>query len=384
MSDPTVVAGAVSSNIYTSNEKPIDMYSKMFENYPELTPLVSILTKVGDNSTSQSTVYWTEQEELPTKVTVSTLAASGATEIIVPNYAYLRKNDLLFNPDTFELIRVTATPTTSTVAVTKGVGATADYAVDAGQELEILLPAYEENYDETNPRAAVNTEFYNYTAEIVEFVQTSNRVQHEATHFSGPGGKRLENQQKMFRAFRIKAEKALLFSYRADFAGTTNNIKTMGGIVEKLHNGTNYWNVNGLLTESALDDYLVQLYESMPDREKLTLVCSPKLHKIICAIAKPHIEVSPNSTEYGMKLMRYVGSIEVDLVRHPLLVGPTMSGWGLFLDFNFIKLIYQQRPQLHLDTYIKRAGYIEDKYEAMMTMLMSVEKRHGFITGVTG
>ena len=384
----TVVETGLSTNIWATNEKPVDMFSSMFENFPSLTPLIAILTKLSSFDVGNSRIDWTEQEETPTRVISTALATSGAATLTIADFAYLRNHDFLWNPRTREVVKVQDTSLDSSVSVIRGWGDTDGTAVVAGDYWEIMSPSYHEGYDEANPRSPVNTNFYNYTAEIAHFVRTSNRVMNEKSWFAGKGGKRMENHTKMFREFKIKLEKALLFSYRADTVSTqssytSNYIKTMGGLVEKLSNGANYLDVNGALTESILDDWLTDIYTGMPDTGGLTAFCAPKVYKIINQIAKPLIRISPNSKKYGLQLKQYQGAITLDLIPHPLLQG-AMSGWMFALDLDHIKLAYQQRPQLDLDVYVKRAGFIEDKYSAMVSILAANEKRHGMAVGIQG
>ena len=378
-------------NIFSTNEKPVDMHSKMFENFPELTPITSILTKLDSREAFNSRVDWTEQEEMPHRVVVTAAAASGANTITLgDHFTYVRNHDLLWNPKTFELIKVEGFLTIdNSVDVVKGWGGTTATAIDAGDVLEIISSSYYEASEEAYPRSPVNTNFHNFTAEIVEFVRTSDRVQAEKTWFSGKGGKRLENQQKMFRAFRIKLEKALMFSYRSDVASTesgftSQQIKTMGGFVEKLRDGTNYLDVNGVLTETILDDWLTDVYTEFPDSTSLIAFCAPHVYKTINHIAKPLIRLSPNSKTYGIQLQQYMGAINLDLVPHPLLAGPTMKGWMFILDLSHVKLVYQERPRLELDVAMKRYNYIEDKYKAMVSIIIANERRHGMAVNILG
>lgn len=380
---PTVtVTSTLLSSGYATNEKPIDMHTKMFENYPELTPLTAILTRLSSRETSQSRVDWTEQEEMPTRVVVTADASAGAATLTIgDHFTYLRNHDFLYNPSTFEVIKIDAyTVLDSTVDVIRGWGSTDGAAITAGTILEVHSASYTESSEEAWPRQVVNTNFYNFTAEIVESVRTSRRVMNEATWFAGKGGKRLENQQKMWRLFKLKFEKSLLFSHRADLA----DVKTMGGIVEKLRNGSNYLDVNGILTETILDDWLTDLYAEFPDAGMLTAVVSPRVYNAINHIAKPLIRLSPNSKEYGMQLKQYEGAVKLDLIPHPLLNHPTTRGWMFVLDMSQMKLVYQQKTILELDVAPKRNKYIEDQYYTLATMIIANERRHGMAVNIQG
>lgn len=389
--DTTVNAQSLSTNAYGANEQPIDMFSKMFKNFPAANPLLAILTRLSTDELANSRIDWTEQEELPTRIIVTAAATAGETGLtIADHYTYLRNHDFLWNARTFELIKVEAfTTIDSSVPTIRGWGTSDAAAIIAGDELELVTSSWYEASEEATPRQPVNTGFHNFTAEIHEFVRTSDRVMNERTYFAGKGGKRLENQTKMLKAFKRKLENAIMFSYRADTASTESGktsqfIKTMAGLIEKLKDGTNFMDVNGVLTESILDDYLTDFYAHMPDTESMACVCSPYLYTIINRMAKPLIRISPNSKRYGLQLKQYEGSIKLDLIPHPALIGKTMKGWMFLLDFDRIKLMYQQRPILELDVAERRNNYVEDKYSAMITLLLANEKAHGFVVGAKG
>ncbi len=386
---PTVVGQAWSSNIYATNEKPVEMFKPMTNSYAALTPLTVILTRLATGMTANSQIDWVERNELPTQVRVTAAAASGASTLtIADHYTYIKNHDFLYNPKTFELIKVEGYSTEdSSVDVVKGWGTTTATAVESGQLLDLISSSYYEGSEEQHPRQALNTRFFNYTSEIKDSTRHSRRTMHEKTEFGGKGTKRDEDNQKMIRAWRIKFEKALFMSYRSDTVSTESGytsqyIKTMGGLIERLYNGSNYNNFGGPLTETALENWLTSVYEGMPDTNSLLCVCSPKVYQRINQLVKPLIRLSPNSKRYGMNLKQYDGALTMDLVRHPLFTG-NKSGWMFLLDLSHIKLIYQEKPVLERDVAMKRYNYVEDQMYALVTMMLSVEERHAFADGIT-
>lgn len=388
----TVISTGLSTNSYATNEKTVQMYKTMFRSYSNLTPFTYILSKLGTDTTMGDRVDWTEDNELPTTIRVTETAAAGATQITVADhYTYLRNHDMLWNPTTFELIKVgnsTAEDAAdSTIEVIKGWASTTAAVIVSGQELEIISPAYYESSEETHPRSPVKTNFYNFTQEIKDSIRTSDRNMEQETHFTGKGGIRRDNQKAMTRTWRIKLEKALMFSYRADAASTESGktsqyIKTMGGLVEKLYNGPNYFPVGGPLTETALDDWLTQIYEGAPDTTSLLMLCAPRVYTRINQMVKPLIRLSPNAKRYGMNLKNYDGPVSLDIVRHPLLKGD-MRGWAFVLDMTKVKLIYQKKPIMQRDVAMKRFNYVEDQMKALVTLLVAEGQRHGMATGIT-
>jgi hypothetical protein len=375
---PTVIQVGASSNAYATNEKPIDMRPMLIKTFPALTPLTVLTAKLGTFKAKNTRVDWTEDYEVPTTVG---LQADGSTTLTIANYTYLRKGDLLFVPRTKELIRVSATPSSVSVTVVRGIGDTTEATIYTYDTMHIISPSIEEAEDSAGARQVVAGNFYNYTQIVNHFIHTTKTTMAEENHFDPI---RIRNQAKMWREYKVKLEKNLLFSYRASAAGTSYNYRTMGGIVERLATGSNHLPVPGVLTQTMLDNWLVDVWTQRSDAESLTLIGSPKLIQIITQFAAPAIRVSPNVTEFGLPfLQRYNGAVAVDLIPHPLLSTETTEEWGFLLDTRYIDVGYLRSPVLLKNTYTQRAEYVEDKIESEVTMVLADEVRHGFISGVT-
>ena len=215
-----VLSQSLSTNAYATNEKPVQMLQRMYDTYQHITPLTSIHTKLSVDDAWNSRVDWTEKNKLPHQVTVTAAAASGDSAITIgSHYTYLRNHDMLFNPKTFEVIRVDAYATRdATVDVIRGWGTSDAAAIEAGTVLELILPSKPEASEDSDPRSVTNENFYNLTQEIELSTRTSTRVMNEKTHFGGKGTKRLENQSDLWYDWRVKFEKNVLLSVLADTA----------------------------------------------------------------------------------------------------------------------------------------------------------------------
>lgn len=375
----SVIALSASSNAYATNEKKVDMHPAMRNSYANLTPLTVITSRIGSRTAKNTRIDWTEGEEVPHTVVVG---IDASTTLTIANWAYLRIYDTLFVPRTKEVVRVTATPSTTSVTVVRGIGDTSEASILPTDIVQIMSPSKEEAADSSESRQVTDTNQYNYTQVINHFIKTSKSTLKEETFF---GPKRVENQAKMWREYRIKVEKQLYFGYKSSASGTTYNYRVMGGLVEKLATGTNVYTVPGLLTETGFDNWLDKVYSNMADATSLTLFASPRLISVINRFAKEKIQTSPKTKEYGMNLRRYFGAVDVDLVRCPLLSGDTtLQGWGFLLDMDRVNLAYLRNPMLLKNTYTERAEYVEDKIESELSFILSNEIAHGFIEGVTG
>ena len=381
MSTTVLRIGAGSNNAYATNEKPVDMYPSIFKDYPNLTPLTVILSRLTTAPmATNSRIDWTEGKDMPTTITGIT-AAYDATTLTVADYTYLANHSLLFVPRTKELISVTmasAVDVTSTsVTVVRGVGDTSGAAIVPTDVIQIMSTAFEEGSEKQYFRSPVNGNAYNYTQVIEHFIKTTGTANAEKTAF---GDKRIENQAKLWREFRIKFEKNLFYGHRSSTAGDSFDRRTMSGLVEKLATGTNVLTVSGgILTESAFDNWLIDVWNGMADAEHLTLFASGKLIQIINHMAKPLITMSPNSKMYGLQLKRYTGAINVDLVPVPLFNDNITKGWGFLLDLNRVKLKWLRKPVLKKNYSGDLYDDIRDKIVAEPSLIVANEIAHGFI-----
>lgn len=384
----TIISKVASSNAYATNEKPADMSPRMLENFGGLTPITTILNRIAVARRARNVrVDWTESEEIPTQVQHTGIdeSGSGNTSITVADWQRVGLGDILFVPRTKERLRVDAIVNSTTVSVTRGIGDSSEANILAGELLEKTSTAAEEATTAIVSRAVVNTNQYNYNQIIREFVETSRDANAEWTEFGGPGTKRMENFNKLWRMFRIQHEKGVMFGARSiDTSTGSYDIRTMGGLIQWLATGTNVFTVDGLLTESALDNWLVDVWTEMPDTQVLTLFAAPHLINIINQIAKPLIRLSPNTKIYGMQLNQYMGAVKVDLVPCPLLKGLTLKGWGFLLDLNKVAIKYLRPAILSKDVGLRSDDQIRDMIDASATMMVQIEKNHGFIEDVTG
>lgn len=382
----------ISSSGFSTNEKPIDMHPVLYQNSPWAYPVQAILTgRMKESDTSQSKVYWSEQEQIPTEVYTTDGTAAGTAgstiTLTIGNYTYVQDHDVLKNVRTGEVVRVQGSVSSASVTAVAGWGGTTPAATVAGDRWLIMSPAYAEAENSLYSRAIANTESYNNTQEITEMVQTSTRVMNEATFFGGKGTKRDENILKMVDSWRKKFEYTLMFSRRADTADGSYYAKSMNGIEAMLENGTNYFNVNGPLTESKLDSYLADLWSNWPSGgiNSRAFVAGAKVINIVNRLCKNSIRISPNTKKYGMRLNQYFGfGAEIDLVPHPLLAGPVLEEMAFILDFDRITLKYQSKPVLTRDVYHHGANFVVDKMYGLVTLMLAEEKRDGIMVGITG
>lgn len=387
---PTIISKSGSSNAWATNEKPVDMWNQMPKNYAGITPLTAVFTRLERARQAKNVqLDFIEQEMIPDRVQFTGATESSATTpITIADYAALGLGDMLFCPRTSEYMRVSAAVTSASVSVTRGWGDTSGAVLQTGDYLIRAGNAQEEGVSAINTsRVAVNTRQYNYQQIITNNIDTTHSTAAEGTHPGFPK-RRVENQTKLVYDFRLNMENSIMYGYRdsASSVGIDNvfPIRTMGGLMQWLANGTNVLEVpNGVLTESMLDNWLTDIATRRPDMKTLTLFASPNLINRINQIVKNSgdLNLSPNSKLYGMQIKRYMGAINLDLIPAPLLRGPYLKGWGWALDLSHIRLKYLRDVKLMkgVNNY-NDDDFIRDRIRTEVSLIVAIQERHGMIT----
>ena len=191
----TANADAGTLNAYATNELPVDMHPRRLDSHASLTALSTLLSRIEETEAFNYRVDWVEQNEIPTTVMVATGESIATTTIyVVANGTTLVKDTLLYNPDKNDIRRVTATPTTNTVAVAVSQGGTTSSAWEAGDVLFVMLPALAEDDESYRTVSVADSNQYNYT-QLAKLQFSITRVgDRMKTHFEGKGGKRAQLQ----------------------------------------------------------------------------------------------------------------------------------------------------------------------------------------------
>ena len=390
MADKTVITTGNSSNLYSSTEKPADMLVPMYQHYPSISPLLSISTKLSTGVTSQSRVDFTEQEELPDTIVITAAVAAGATPTLVSTqYTYVRPYDVWYCPRTDTRFLITETTFLADAdgnIVSRVIGGSPQAALVGGDILRKIGVAFPDGTLLIQPQAVLNSTSYNLTQETTKYTRHTTRSMNEATYFGGKGTKRDENNEKLLRASKKEMELGLWFGVRDTFtlSGASGVTQLSRGVKDILTSGTNYFDFNGMITESRLDGWLSDIYTQFPDATMLAAFMGPKVYNRIQQLVKPLIRLSPNATSYGLKINQYQGAIDLDLIRCPLFNGPYMDSMIFVLDMSYLKIVYQKTPVMEFDVTKDGGNYTTDKFYSLNTFILANERRHALGVNING
>lgn len=383
---PTSVSEGGVANLYTTNERPIDMHKKVMTAFPALTPIISILTKLSEDTARNVQIDHIEENQIPTKVQVAAaLTSSGTTLTLSANAKTLVKDTVLYNVDKNDSVLLDSTPTSDTsCAVTRDVAGATGVAWVSGDICYVLPPALAEN-DSTEFRdvSVADSRFYNLM-QLVKLQYSITRVGNRmTTHFGGPGSKREQLKRQKFREVRIKWEQMVYFGGRAT-SGSNESTKRMSrGLTQFLRDGTLYKNFNGIITESGFRNFLGDYKDQNPDATEIMLFAAGNVLDRITDFGRDAIRIDPSSEMFGLDILRYKArGLMVKLVALPLLTDPTGRGYGYLLDLDRIGLKTLDRLTFFPEAKnVGESEVITDTYRVVTSMLLANESRHAMFVG---
>jgi len=394
---PTVIQVAADSNKFSTNEKLIDGLPAMVEVEASVTPFITIGTKLAMESAHDTTVRWWNDEQHPTKVnfngvTETSAPAEGAGTLLITDYTYLRKDDVLSTGDPLaqESILVTATPTSTTVAVYRGFASGSTVALTAGDPLVKIAPSKVEAANYKNSIAVVNTEDYNLIQEFDSTYEISTLADAVSTQFGGAGSVGKAEFQKMMKRLKKQMEWQITLGVRGtdQLAGESYLRRSFRGTVEWLKDGTNYYEVpQGLFTESYFDQRLQSFSTNNPDVSSIDMFCAPNVFGQIGQFGKERMETNnPLTGRYGVNVTSYLhGPIEVNLIRCPLWEQmPGTAGLAQLIDTSIMSLRFLIHPEINEDAEPSKIPNSKTgKFYTAYTLAMPSEFRHGMFVGIT-
>ncbi len=382
----TINSLVASSQGFSTNERPLWMLRNLQRDYAELTPLTTLMSRMGSQEVDRHIFYWSNEEEVPWTITGMSAATSGDITGVT-NYTYLRQNDEVYNHRTGEVLKfITADPSATTIVsanITRGVGGTSAGTILPTDVLLIMSPDYEEGSAEVHTRSAVKSEDSNFTAIIQHGIDTTGTAAAEKTYW---GNIRTDNLRLLNRETQLKMEIKYWFGTRHQTAGAGGlNSRGFMGMAEFLKNATNYKDINGVLTEQGLDKIISDLWTNHPGSTKVALFASPDVINIVNAFGKHRIQTSVNDKIYGYKIDKYRASTDVDLIKVPMFAStPKTKGLGFLLDITQFKSAHLRTRAMKLikGVQLPYADKITDITRGEVSMFLLNEKRHAMLENI--
>lgn len=371
------------STLTTETRRVRDVEDMLAQLEPDEGPLTTLLSRLQSEEATDVKLEWFEDQLLPDfDVLAGALAAADVT-MTVTNYKYFRKGDLVRINDA-EVVRVSATPTTTAVAITRAFGAVAAQAAAVGSRLFIVSDAGQEFDTYRDGLSTIKVPKYNYVQDLATpMLFTEQEIAIETF-----AGKDLPTEHaKGMIEHKKKMEKALLLGQPYEDTSTQYRIGATGGAVYFV--STNVKDFSGGFTEAEFEDWL-RICFRYGGREKLVM-CSPKAIQSINAFARSKLHTVSGEDSYGVTMTRYQNAgRNVMLVEQKLFTNASLNdltgiaGYMLLLDPRNIKLKYLRGNGTKLHENLQNPGVKGrvDEYRSSFGYIQKLDQTHGLGTGV--
>jgi len=369
---------------------------------PSLTPILTLVTKIGNRkqSTNAARVEWIEDDFLNVwgQVSNSVAYSSVATTIVVADASLFAVNDLFAIPvgpsssAVEEVGQVTGiTLGTGTLVITRGIGGAGANTIGATADLRVLAPAYPEGAAYGTVRTTPKSVIQSFTQIFRRPVSVTKSEVAQALF--GPSNDRLYQRKKMLEEHRRDMESAGLWSHPSETLGLPNTLRTTMGLKNRIV--TNVYNANGTLTEGSFLTFTQQAFGQYYEGSEKLLVAAPVLISALDWWADNKLRLAPGDDIYGVKVSRYTTNHGDFMVTRDLNLqnAPSGSGvgWGaegyaLDIDsLEFAPLVgngENRDTQLLVDVIKDGADQYRDEYLTEAAWVIRLEKRHARIYGI--
>ncbi len=387
---PTVNSGVRTvTQIDTATSLIRDVSPDVQFEHAEAAPLLAITKAIrGRVVADQRKFEWFFIKDYPRDCTNEAAAAAADVSLTITEWSRLIAGMQLMNTRTGEVFLVTATPTTSTVAIGSRANAA---AMNAGDSLRIISNAQEEIHALPAIRSQAEAAYFNYT----QWFETAWGWSLRAGNSSSYVGKEpaVERKKAMVR-HNQDIEEALIngYRYQNSTAGAVNSseVTFTGGARYWIQ--SNYWNLGGNEpTEQQLFEYLGYIFEfgeggySKGGVAKKIAFCSPWWLALLERFSKQKLQMEQMSDKVGVKVATMqctVGELMVKL--HPLFAKPGYRDKMLILDLNHVRYRYHNGLDTTIAENVQTPGSSFRSHQIYTDCGLEFngdERAHGWIEG---
>ena len=379
----TAVSGQNLSSTILANRIVIDMSAAIAWLEPDATSLLSILQQMKKEPAKSFKVEWLSRQPLPYYIQAAAAGdASGAGSLTITDYAFLRVGDVLINDRTNEVIRVTATPTTSTVAVVRGAGTT-HAAILASDRLYRAGSAEEEGDTSPVSRGIKDDTDYNYT-QIFKNTASQSRTLSQTKLYGEPNRATEEKWHGM--EHKKALERAICWGELKTTTGPGGDPlrMTKGLFSDAGYIQTNRFDAVAGITEDDFNEYLEDIFEYGSDTKigfggKVAL-------RTLNAFAKDKLQVIHPSGDkgklnYGISIRLWQGAdgSTTQLIKAKQWKGPTKARMLGVVDLKNIRLRPLQDTVLKKDIQENDRDGWKDQWLTEVALECKLEQTHGLI-----
>ena len=379
----TVARGTANANSEDVRIREVAPIIKELE--PDEAQLSTLLMSIDGRAkrVANPKVEWIEDEHLPKETTLGADATSGAATLNLVDWQFVRKNDVL-KINNQEQVLVTATPTTSTVSVSRNFGTSGAKAASSGAYVLILGDANEENSakrDLLSVRKSVKSNF-------LQIMRTNIGLTQTAINSDFYGGSDWNYQKRKAAVeHKRKADRQFIHGEKYEDSSGSQYRHITGGVLNFI--ATFVKDAGGDLTEPELEDFLRSGFR-FGSADKVAL-CSPKAITVINSFGRDKVRTTPETKKYGITIGEYFSAgRNVRLVEHKQLTHDNLddfnglAGYMIVLDLQDVELCYMGGAMVEYQDDIQTPGTHgkEADYVSQWGIRLFQERKHMLVKGI--
>lgn len=394
------VARSIDQAIQETVQKRIFIGENDIKLNPSLTPVLTLITKIGNRkkTTATARVEWIEDDYVGHwgQANNGGDASSGTTTFTVLDGTLFNVNDLVLVPKIAssaaaeEVMRVTGVAG-NVLTVTRGIGGAGADTIGTTADLRILASAYAEGGAFGKSRSTTKAVKISYTQIFRRPVQITKSMTAQAQF--GPSNERLYQRQKALEEHRKEIESAGFWSRPSEALALPATVRTTMGFKSRIV--TNVYNANQTLTEGGMLSFAELAFGKYYEGDEKLLVSSVKVISAFNYFALGHQRTQPADTIYGVKVRRFnTGHGDFMIVRDLLLENGPVNGVGFgseayALDIESIEFAplagngENRDTSLLTDVVKDGSDQYQDEYLTEGAWVTRFEQRHSRIYNVT-
>lgn len=261
----------------------------------------------ADSPTFEFSHY--RDENFPSKVIATAAATNSATSIVVDDWKYIVAQMMLHVPSTGEWMRVTATPSTSTVAVTRGIGSTTGTAIASGATIILGPIAVPEG---SGPVDTFSTEPWKETNYIETRRRGTKVSRHALLEEKWGGTNKLDYElQKNLVRLRREIETSYLLGVKAKTTDSAGSLLYLSGGVEDIAKASDsrslHVDFDGVVvTRSAFDYQVRRYYQQKNGGGRVIMLCGNGMMDTLTKWVDDKLVIdNPMADTFGTAVYRY-------------------------------------------------------------------------------
>jgi hypothetical protein len=387
--DQTIVSGSRGPENLNSARVIAQMDDVIYEYVPEATPFLTLINKARDKRKINNYKFeWLWKDEFPRLLTLTGAALVGDTTLDVNTTDDDRTiaGDVLQNPRTQEVVRVTSVAT-NTLTVVRGYSSSGEIDMAATDKLMIIGRAAADGAAKGTMLSTKDENEYNYTQIFRHPWGTTGRL--KVTNLYGG---RDPVTEKKFQAIRHRQEMELTgyFGARGVDTSTYSHYMTMTGGLNYFVK-SNRWNLEG--TTPTEQQFNRAMEDGMRWGDSGYLNGGGGGHKFLFAssrwmsyfdnLYKDRIRVTPMDKKLGLVPKTIETSHgTVELLKAPAL-DAAHSDWAFLVDPNHVRYVFMEGRDTRLQD-ISTPGTDAEEFELLTDCgwQINLEAAHMVIFGL--